>query len=279
MPDSRYQASLDAYIEDSTEQETISKYLESVVVSLLDHRAATSGFPVKWLDVGAGDGKKLFAAIAKISEEWAGPEDHLLDVTLLDRDNFERQKLPNVSKATLRRVTGQWPVLGLEASPFDLVTMIHSAYQFPGSPEGLPDRATVAAIARCLRREGLLMIVHEAEISAFQRFKAELYQEIGPPAPVLVTADGIRRSLEAEGFRIKFSCRLEQTFTLRDEMLDPYSATFPYFLFETATTSCDAIPPAVAESAARWLRKERDARGPDFRVDDCVIIAEPRRLV
>jgi hypothetical protein len=279
MAASLYQASLDAYIAASTEQEEVSRYLESVITSLLESRADSGKFPVKWLDVGAGDGAKLFTAVARISEEWSGPERELLDVTLLDRDaGFEDQELPDSPKAALRRATGQWPVLGLDAAPFDLITMIHSAYQFPASPDGSPDKNIVTAVARCLSREGLLMIVHEAEVSAFQRFKSELYKEVGPPAPVLVTAAGIQRRLEEEGFRIRFSCRLQQTFTLKDEMLDPRSPAFPHFLFETATTSCDTIPPAVAASAARWLRKERElARGKDFRVDDCVIIAERRR--
>jgi|GEM_PF-3755380 len=271
-PSERYQRSLDAYIRASTENDVVSRCLTDVLLSLISSRPLDKGLPLRWLDIGAGDGRKTLDAFSQLTAQSIDPDARLIEATLLDRDGrFGDRDCGRHGIGSVKRLTGAWPSVSLDGDRFDLVTIMHAAYQFEGTKTAGPVKA-VSAVLKVLADEGKLIIVHESKKSVFQALKRKLYPGIDA---TLINENGLRASLKESGLEIVFSCCLEQHADLDDSMLDIASEAFPWFLFESATSSCDAVDDAVAVATADWLRAELGGQT-KIRVDDCVLIAQRR---
>lgn len=258
---------LKGVVKENTTTEGFDKYIYSLEkLSILSDEDETDAQIVaqeieettgekKWLDIGSGNLQKVFFIVKLLLKNGI----HFRSIDCLEPRQHWGKTMPlGQLQAPLRIHQEWWPNFikngQYSNQTWSMITLIHSLYQSKITKRGLVQ--DVLEIKSHVSSPGCVIIIIEGEDSSLLHVKRNVYKELGgtlvEEKTIIETTNYLRwPSPERHVF--------DQKFTITSDNLScPYDKTsaFPWFIFESATSSCDHVQHGIVLSASRFLIRD-----------------------
>lgn len=209
----------------------------------------------KWLDIGSGNLQKVFFIVKLLLKKGI----YLKSINCLEpRQNWKEHLPLGQLRAPLRIHKEWWPNFikkgQYRAQTWSMITLIHSLYQSKITEKGLVQ--DLLAIKSHVSSPGCVIIITEGEGSSLLRVKRNVYKELGG---TLVTEKTIIETTNCLRWPSPERHVFDQKFTITsDDLSCPYDKTsaFPWFIFESATSTCDSLQRGIVRRACMLLIRE-----------------------
>lgn len=232
---------------------------------------------VLWLDVGSGDLGKVVEVLATVRSQ----RRHIRVECVEPCPGWKGTGTPTAG-LTLHNDVWPYVVAQLKHARYDLVSFIHSLYQFELASDGTIPELGLAD--KVLRRGGSVVIMHEAENSALLKAKRVVYEMLGGS---LVDHACIKNSAIKFGWPKPTVFASVQEFRIPLAWIDALIEAavsgdcdkrkfpwFPWFIFESATSTSEMVDNKIIARTGHELRRQMVQRqeGTFLRVDDVIYV-------
>ena len=226
--------------EDETDSEAVTDEIEKTIVDK------------KWLDIGSGNLQKVKSIIDRLSKK----NIHFTAIDCLEPRELWINYYPNQLPPCVRKHNQLWPnfIKGIyKNDSWSIITLIHSLYQ----SEIINDLITdLIDIKSKVLPGGCVIIVTEGDKSSLLTVKKNVYKDLGG---TLVTQEMIIKTTQALNWPTPIIKEYDQKFYItRNDIVNPEDdkTAYPWFIFESFTSSCDNIPINILQKSCKLLIKE-----------------------
>lgn len=299
----RYTDSLNSFEQASNETDQNVIVMVEILTQCLQRHTAlqvAEQRPCRWLDVGAGDGEKIAKTLERLLESkvlgttepvklkieyFEANEDYRR--TCQDRLQGVQARTKAIEAECLTSLQGTYDLMGslgeLAATreKFNLISLVHSLYQFDVIPHRLPWHSeslqVFENIRRVLRLDGMLLVITESPGSDFYIAKAPAYQKAGIR---LINPSLIKKSVARHMISTVSEVTIGSTWKCRkSDLSDITCANFPAFLAYTRLDQSDeqtnTILAALQKRLLSLAEKRKNLQGQtiiEFSTPNCCLI-------